>query len=76
MEPIKITWDSDARVWKPAVLSVPQAGHWLGMSPRTAYDRVAAGDFPIRTIMCGSRIKVPVADLFRHLGVRPFTDAA
>lgn len=60
----------------PAVcptVSVEQAGEWLGLSRSCAYEAAARGQIP--TLRFGRRLRVPVAQLRRMLGLDPDLEA-
>lgn len=58
---------------RSATVTVEQAGALLGISRRSAYRAAAAGQIP--TIRLGRRILVPVAMLYRLLGITPINSA-
>ena len=64
--------------WTVPVVTIEVAGQLLGFSRAHAHRAAAAGDLPIITI--GTARRVPVADLYRMLGLpvppRPVTPAA
>lgn len=49
--------------WSVPLLSVPEAGRLLGMSERSAYRAVVAGDLP--TVTVGGWRRVRTSDLYR-----------
>ena len=51
----------------PAVLEVTEAARVLGIGRTTAYEALAAGTFPAKTIKVGGRIKVLTASLLTVL---------
>jgi excisionase family DNA binding protein len=50
---------------QPKVLTVPEAGRWLGLSRNAAYEAARRGDIP--TIRIGRLLRVPVAALERKI---------
>ena len=50
---------------QPKVLTVPEAGRWLGLSRNASYEAARRGDIP--TIKIGRLLRVPVAALERKL---------
>ena len=50
-----------------ATMSVPEAARLLGISTRSAYRAVDAGQIP--SIRIGRRIRVPTAKLYDMLGI-------
>ena len=46
-----------------------EAARLLGVGRSAAYETEKAGTFPVRTIRIGRRVRVPVADLRRVLGL-------
>lgn len=67
---------AEIRSW-PAAVSVTLAASAFGISRSHAYELAARGEFPARTITCGSRRVVVTADIVRQLSVsEPSTDAA
>jgi predicted DNA-binding transcriptional regulator AlpA len=46
-----------------------EAARLLGVGRSAAYETEKAGTFPCRTIRIGRRVRVPVADLRRVLGL-------
>ena len=53
---------------EPAYFSVRDLARYLGVSRRTAYNLVAAGDVP--SVRVGGQYRIPRADLERLLGRR------
>jgi predicted DNA-binding transcriptional regulator AlpA len=64
-ETITIPWPED----EPTVSVYPTAAQLLGMGRSSAYDTVKRGEFPVRVIACGNKLRVPTADLRRLLGL-------
>ncbi len=56
----------EIRAW-PAAVSVPRAAAALGISRSHAYELVARGEFPAKTIPAGHRLIVVTADLVKRL---------
>jgi predicted DNA-binding transcriptional regulator AlpA len=56
----------EIRAW-PAAVSVPRAATALGISRSHAYELVARGEFPAKTIPAGHRLIVVTADIIRQL---------
>jgi hypothetical protein len=54
-----------------ATISVPEAGHFLGLSRTGSYDAAKRGDF--ETIRIGGKIVVPVVPFAAKLGLQPQT---
>jgi hypothetical protein len=54
------------RKW-PATVSVEEGALALGSSKSTAYQAIAAGEFPVATIRVRRRLRVLTADLIRVL---------
>jgi hypothetical protein len=53
----------------PATTDVVTAGRALGLGRGTAYQLVAAGEFPCKVLTLGTRYRVVTADLLRVLGI-------
>lgn len=51
------------------VLSVPEAGAFLGLSRSAAYDAARRGDIP--TLRMGRSVRVPTAEFARQLRLAP-----
>ncbi len=61
----------------PDTLSVTEAAARLGVSPKTVYRRVASGWLipgEVRIIRIDKVVKIPLAELDRHLGVERSED--
>lgn len=56
----------EVRTW-PATVDVVTAAKALGVSPSTAYEAIARGDFPVRVISVRRRYRVVTAGLVRLL---------
>lgn len=52
------------------VYNIEQAAARLGISKSTAHALIRAGEFPVPVLRIGSRQKVAVAVLERHIGAR------
>ena len=50
-------------------VSLVEAARLLGVGKSSAYELAHAGTFPVRVIPIGRRLRVPVADLLRVLGM-------
>lgn len=57
---------SEVRSW-PATCSVAQAAAALGVSRAHAYGQIRTGNFPVRTLAVGGKIRVITADLLAVL---------
>ncbi|MFE0255148.1 DNA-binding protein [Streptomyces sp. NPDC059010] len=53
----------------PATVNVVTAARALGISPNKAYQLIKDGQFPVRTLLLGSTMRVPTAGLWKVLGV-------
>ncbi len=53
----------------PATVNVTTAARTLGISRDKAYALIRSGSFPVRTLMLGSTIRVPTAELWKVLGI-------
>ncbi|WP_330306180.1 MULTISPECIES: DNA-binding protein [unclassified Streptomyces] len=53
----------------PATVNVVTAARALGIGHNKAYDLIKAGQFPVRTLMMGSTIRIPTAALWEALGI-------
>ncbi|MBZ9638428.1 helix-turn-helix domain-containing protein [Streptomyces sp. PSKA30] len=53
----------------PATVNVTTAARTLGISRDKAYALIRSESFPVRTLMLGSTIRVPTAELWKLLGV-------
>jgi excisionase family DNA binding protein len=53
----------------PTTVSVEDAGALLGVSRTTAYRLVALGEFPVRVLRVGRKLRVPTALLADALGL-------
>jgi hypothetical protein len=51
----------------PAVVGVAEAGRVLGLGRSAAYEAIASGTFPAKTIKVGGRLKVLTASLLAVL---------
>ncbi|MCA1624144.1 MAG: helix-turn-helix domain-containing protein [Acidobacteria bacterium] len=49
------------------LISVPEAAHFLDISPRTAYRLIRAGTFPVSHIKVGKRTKVVWSELMAFI---------
>lgn len=50
-------------------LSVPEAGVCFGLGEAQSYALARQGEFPVRTIKLGARLRVPTAEVRRELGL-------
>lgn len=50
---------------------LPTAGRALGIGGNLAYELNARGEFPVRVLRLGRKLRVPVADLLAYLGIPP-----
>jgi predicted DNA-binding transcriptional regulator AlpA len=57
---------AQVRKWTPTV-PVEDGAYALGISRSSAYQAIAAGEFPVATIRVGRRLRVLTADLVRVL---------
>lgn len=48
---------------------LPTAGRALGIGGNLAYELNTRGEFPVRVLKLGRKLRVPVADLLEFLGV-------
>lgn len=55
----------------PPTIDLPTAARYLGIGATTAYELNAAGEFPVRTLRLGRKIRVITADLKQVLGAAP-----
>ncbi|MEH0576852.1 MULTISPECIES: DNA-binding protein [Streptomyces] len=53
----------------PATVNVVTAARALGIGHNKAYDLIKLGQFPVRTLMMGSTIRIPTAALWEALGI-------
>ncbi|MCM3687689.1 helix-turn-helix transcriptional regulator [Kocuria rosea] len=53
----------------------PDAAQALGIGRSTAYELVRLGQFPIRVLRLGRKLRVPTAELYHFLGVDPHDEA-
>ncbi|MGW7572417.1 DNA-binding protein [Streptomyces sp. NPDC054765] len=53
----------------PATVNVTTAGRALGIGRDKAYELIRKGNFPVRTLLLGSTVRVPTAELWKVLGV-------
>lgn len=52
----------------PPTTDAETAGRAIGIGRALAYDLVRRGEFPVRTLRLGRRVRVPTADLLALLG--------
>lgn len=50
---------------------LPTAGRALGIGGNLAYELNTRGEFPVRVLRLGRKLRVPVADLLAYLGIPP-----
>lgn len=50
-----------------ATVDIVKAGRALGIGRSLAYDLLRRGEFPVRVLRLGSRVRVPTADLIALL---------
>lgn len=50
-------------------VSVPEAGRFFGLGENTSYDLCKRGEFPVRVLQLGKKLRVPVAALARALEI-------
>lgn len=50
-------------------ISVPEAGRFFGLGENTSYELQRRGEFPVRVLQLGKKLRVPVAALARALEV-------
>lgn len=55
----------------PPTIDLPTAARYLGVSKTTAYELHAAGEFPVKTLRLGRKIRVVSSDLRQLLGAAP-----
>lgn len=55
----------------PPTIDLPTAARYLGIGATTAYQMNAAGEFPVKTLRLGRKVRVVTADLKRLLGAAP-----
>ncbi|MER6086743.1 helix-turn-helix domain-containing protein [Streptomyces bluensis] len=53
----------------PATVNVTTAARALGIGRDKAYALIREGEFPVRTLVLGSTVRVPTAELWKLLGV-------
>lgn len=55
----------------PPTIDLPTAARYLGVSKTTAYELHACGEFPVRTLRLGRKIRVVTSELQQLLGAAP-----
>lgn len=52
-----------------ATVNVPTAAPYLGIAANKAYELIKSGEWPTPVLRMGKKIRIPVAELARVLGV-------
>ena len=55
----------------PPTIDLPTAAAYLGIGATTASELNAAGEFPVRTLRLGRKIRVVTSELQQLLGAAP-----
>lgn len=50
-------------------VGLPVAGRAFGLGANASYDAYRRGEFPVRVLKLGRKLRVPTADILRALGI-------
>lgn len=54
---------------KGATTDVPSAAPFFGVGGNKAYELIKSGEWPTRVLRMGKKLRIPVSDIARELGV-------